>query len=197
MKTSKKTVVKGGKSRKEAILAAAASVFSRKGYGSTRIEDVAREAGLSYGLAYYYYSSKDRLFHIVTQKALDATMACYEAAQKRKGSSYSKLRFLGEQLLSARFSDEGMPHTLVLVQSLTHSGIPRPTRRLVDNKILEAQEIVMKMIRGAQAEGHAVGKDARSLAVMMNALLAGYSLMRIAYPDWPMPDIDTFLSFLA
>ena len=197
MKTKRKDASRTGRNRKEAILAAAASVFARKGYGSTRIEDVAREAGLSYGLAYYYFSSKDKLFHLVTQKALDSTMACYAAAQALKGPFRSKLRYLAEHLLMERFSEEGMPHTLVMVQASTHSGIPRATRKLVDSRIHEFEEVLAKMIRGAQAEGHAVGKDPQVLATLFSALFAGYSVMRMARPDAPTPDIDVLLSFLA
>jgi AcrR family transcriptional regulator len=183
--------------RREAILAAAAAVFARKGYGSTRIEDVAREAGLSYGLAYYYFSSKDRLFHLVTQRALDSTMACYRAAQELRGPSYAKLRYLAEQLLPARFSREGMPQTLIMVHAFTHTGIPRATRKLVASRLQESEEVLMQMIRGAQAEGYAAGKDPRSLAAMLSALLVGCAVMRMADASAPAPDVDTFLSFLA
>ncbi len=183
--------------RKEAILVAAAKVFARKGYGSMRIEDVSREAKLSYGLAYYYFSSKDKLFHQVLKNALDSTMAYYTAAQRMRGSYYAKLRSLIETLLAARFSEEGMPDTLVLVQAFTHTGIPQGTQVLVDVRMLEFENVLAKMIRGAQAEGHAIGKDPLVLATTLNALLAGFSVMRITYPDAPMPDADTFLSFLS
>jgi AcrR family transcriptional regulator len=185
------------KSRKEAILAVAAKVFARKGYGSTRIEDVAKEAKLSYGLAYYYFSSKEKLFHLVLKRALDSTVAHYTAAQRQKGPAYAKLKTLIEALLAARFSEEGMPDTLVLVQAFTHTGIPKVTRLFVDTRMLEVEDVLVKMIRGAQAEGHAVGKDPLALATTLNALLAGFSVMRITYPDAPMPDVDTFLSFLS
>jgi AcrR family transcriptional regulator len=185
------------RNRKDAILAAAAKVFARKGYGSTRIEDVAREARLSYGLAYYYFSSKDKLFHQVLKHALDSTMACYAASLRVKGSYYEKLRSLSEMLLRERFSEEGLPDTLVLVQAFTHAGIPKVTRMLVDVRMLEFENVLVKLIRGAQAEGHAVGKDPLVLATMLNAQLAGFSVMRITYPDAPLPDLDTFLSFLS
>jgi AcrR family transcriptional regulator len=198
MRTTKVHLPKtAANNRKEAILVAAAKVFARKGYGSTRIVDVAKEAKLSYGLAYYYFSSRDKLFHQVLKNALDATMAYSTAAQRMKGSSYAKLRSLTEHLFAARFSAEGMPDTLVLVQAFTHTGIPKATRMLVDARMLEFENVVVKMIRGAQAEGHAVGKDPLALATMLKALLLGFSVMRITSADASMPDVDTFLSFLS
>jgi AcrR family transcriptional regulator len=45
------------------ILAAAKRVFADKGYHATTIADIARAAGLSYGSIYWYYDSKESLFH--------------------------------------------------------------------------------------------------------------------------------------
>lgn len=49
--------------RRDDILAAAKKVFASKGYHATTIADVAREAGVAYGSIYWYFSSKDELFH--------------------------------------------------------------------------------------------------------------------------------------
>lgn len=48
--------------RRAQILAAAKSVFSSKGFHATTIADVARRCGLSYGVVYWYFASKDELF---------------------------------------------------------------------------------------------------------------------------------------
>ncbi len=50
-------------SRRQDILAAAKEVFAEKGYHATTIADIARAAGLSYGSIYWYYESKETLFH--------------------------------------------------------------------------------------------------------------------------------------
>ena len=90
-----------------------------------------------------------------------------------------------------------MSDTLVLVQAFAHTGLPKATRMLVDARMLEFENVVVKLIRGAQAEGHAVGKDPLVLATMLKGLLLGFSVMRITSADAPMPDVDTFLSFLS
>jgi AcrR family transcriptional regulator len=48
--------------RREQILAAAKQVFAEKGFHETTIADVARGAGLSYGVVYWYFDSKEELF---------------------------------------------------------------------------------------------------------------------------------------
>jgi TetR/AcrR family fatty acid metabolism transcriptional regulator len=47
------------------IIDAGLSVFCKKGYASTRMADVAREAGVSYGLVYHYFGSKRALFDTI------------------------------------------------------------------------------------------------------------------------------------
>jgi TetR/AcrR family transcriptional regulator, fatty acid metabolism regulator protein len=51
--------------RRRVILRAAVEVFSRKGYHGCRIQDVAREAGVAYGLVYHYFKNKDELLESV------------------------------------------------------------------------------------------------------------------------------------
>ena len=51
--------------RRLTILRAAVEVFARKGYHGCRIADVAREAGVAYGLVYHYFQNKDELLQTV------------------------------------------------------------------------------------------------------------------------------------
>jgi AcrR family transcriptional regulator len=44
-------------------MAAAKEVFARKGFHATTIADIAKRAGLAYGSVYWYFDSKDELFH--------------------------------------------------------------------------------------------------------------------------------------
>ena len=48
--------------RREAILAAALAEFSARGFAATRLDDVARRAGIATGTIYLYFRDKERLF---------------------------------------------------------------------------------------------------------------------------------------
>lgn len=60
--------------RKEArpaeLLSAALDIFVEKGYAATRLDDVARRAGVSKGTLYLYYDSKESLFKAVIRGGL-------------------------------------------------------------------------------------------------------------------------------
>jgi TetR/AcrR family fatty acid metabolism transcriptional regulator len=51
--------------KRRAILHAAVKVFAEKGYQGCRIADVARQAGVAYGLVYHYFRSKEELLESV------------------------------------------------------------------------------------------------------------------------------------
>jgi AcrR family transcriptional regulator len=57
--------------RREQILNAAVTVFARTGFQTARMEDVAREAGLSKGTLYLYFDSKDAIIGDLMQRLFD------------------------------------------------------------------------------------------------------------------------------
>lgn len=60
--------------REETILNAAAEVFCSRGFGDTNMVHIARKAGLSKGLLYFYYKSKDDLYMAVILQAIKRTI---------------------------------------------------------------------------------------------------------------------------
>ncbi len=50
------------------IIEAALTVFGRRGYTDTRMAEIAREAGMSYGLLYHYFSNKETLFEALVEE---------------------------------------------------------------------------------------------------------------------------------
>lgn len=53
--------------RPREITAAALAAFAEKGYAATRVDDVARRAGVSKGLLYLYFRTKEELFKAVVR----------------------------------------------------------------------------------------------------------------------------------
>lgn len=49
--------------KRRQILDAAIRVFARQGFHSTRVADIADEAGVAYGLVYHYFKSKDEVLN--------------------------------------------------------------------------------------------------------------------------------------
>lgn len=71
--------------RRLQILAAARQSFADHGYHETTMADVARQAGLSYGVVYWYFESKDELFQGLMTAEEDALRAHISAALREVG----------------------------------------------------------------------------------------------------------------
>ncbi len=64
--------------KRTAILAAALEVFAERGYADTRLEDVARKAGVAKGTIYLYVPSKEALFEQLVRAGLGSRLALAE-----------------------------------------------------------------------------------------------------------------------
>lgn len=74
--------------RPEEIIEAAANVFGEHGFARARLEDVARQAGVSKGTVYLYFDSKETLFReMVRAKIVTAVAKAEEFARTYTGSA--------------------------------------------------------------------------------------------------------------
>ena len=77
------------------LAAAALELFIEKGFSATRLDDVAKRAGVSKGTLYLYFDSKEELFKSVIQEGIVSRIAEYEAYMRAyEGSSPDLMRDL-------------------------------------------------------------------------------------------------------
>jgi TetR/AcrR family fatty acid metabolism transcriptional regulator len=77
--------------KRRAILHAAVRVFAEKGYHGCRIADVARGAGVAYGLVYHYFKNKDELLESVFAEQWTILLAALKAIQEGPGTAGEKI----------------------------------------------------------------------------------------------------------
>jgi AcrR family transcriptional regulator len=65
--------------RREAILTAALDEFSERGFAATRLDDVARRAGIAKGTIYLYFRDKESLFQELIRTMLTPLVGTIEA----------------------------------------------------------------------------------------------------------------------
>ena len=81
--------------RRLAVLAAASRTFAKQGYKGTTMEEVANNAGVSKGLVFHFFGSKQTLLRALVEDCLDqwSTLSEYRASSAEK-SSLDELRRL-------------------------------------------------------------------------------------------------------
>ncbi len=81
--------------RPQEILSAALDLFVERGFAATRLDDVAKQAGLSKGTLYLYFASKEELFKAVVRENIVPTLDAAEATVAHfEGSSADLFRLL-------------------------------------------------------------------------------------------------------
>jgi AcrR family transcriptional regulator len=86
--------------RREQIMEAALRVFAKKGYTRTSNKDIAREAGITPGLIYHYFESKDALLKAIFADRSPLRLVRSFPEQLLELPPEAFLRFLVQQMLS-------------------------------------------------------------------------------------------------
>ena len=98
--------------RPQEITAAAFEAFAEKGYAATRVEEVAKRAGVSKGLMYLYFKTKEELFKAVVKsvviRRVDQLIANVESTE------LSSEEFIRGPLLTFMQQVPGSPVAIVI-----------------------------------------------------------------------------------
>jgi len=164
--------------RREQLLNAALQVFARRGLAATQISDIAKTAGLSHGLVYHYFSSKDEIFTELVERALDSSLMLSRVAARMKGDPWEKLTWLTEKILASAEGEAGY-YFLVMVQALTFESVPSETKAQVEEKFPANLAKLVPLLAAGQAAGVVVQDDPERLAAAYFSCLQGFILMQI------------------
>ncbi|HZO33530.1 MAG TPA: TetR/AcrR family transcriptional regulator [Gaiellaceae bacterium] len=168
--------------KRERILAAAVRVFARRGFESTRMADVAREAGVAYGLPYHYFGSKDAVLQAVFREAWGRLLAAVALAEETGETAPEQLALVVRIVLRVWRDEPDLVR--LLVREVTRS--PHISDEL--DEIGRAFASLERIVRRGQAEGSFRPEaDARLAAWMLygalEEVLTGWVLGRL--PDDP------------
>jgi TetR/AcrR family transcriptional regulator, fatty acid metabolism regulator protein len=166
---SAKAATKLGRAEREAerrrtILRAAVEVFSRKGYHGCRIADVAREAGVAYGLVYHYFHNKDELLEQVFRSGWSGFLGRVQTEIARDQHVEARVRAIVHVAFEAYRRDPRGVKVLILEVGRSPAGgaVNRGTA------FVGVIEIAAQMFREAQERGElATHLEPRLCAAML------------------------------
>lgn len=78
--------------RRNVILEAALELFVLKGYSGTKISDIAEKAGMSTGLMFHYFESKEQLYIELVKIGLEGTKKALEFTRSIRLNSSDRRR---------------------------------------------------------------------------------------------------------
>src|SRR5579862_10002636 len=82
------------KDRPAEILDAALKIFAQKGFAAARMDDIAKESGVTKGTIYLYFENKEAVFKSLVRDSIGATLSEVTAnVRDYEGSAKDLLRF--------------------------------------------------------------------------------------------------------
>jgi AcrR family transcriptional regulator len=104
-----------------AILSAAETEFARYGLQGARVEAIAKSAGVTKGLIFHYFESKEHLFEVVLLSASEPLRAVLAELEASDAEPDDMLCMLVERLLLAIMA-RPLSHLMFTVESIQNSG---------------------------------------------------------------------------
>src|SRR5919109_1360111 len=105
--------------RRRQILEAAVKVFARNGFHTSRVGDIAEEAGVAYGLVYHYFKSKEELLETIFRDTWTQMLARINEVQEAGVPAPEAVRQVTALLLRTWRRDPDLVR--VLVREVTRS----------------------------------------------------------------------------
>jgi AcrR family transcriptional regulator len=160
------------------ILDAARAVFAKKGLGAT-VSDIASEAGVSQGLAYRYFPSKEAIFHTLLREMLQSARVGRLSGDQGMTPRGRLERFVSDTM---RLRREHPEFYRFLFQALSAQKLPRDIRDRLTAHSEEIRRVLRRLIVDGQASGEVSKGEPDQLVDAILACLEGLS-MRMAYSE--------------
>ena len=135
------------KEKRRQILDAAVRVFARQGYHDSRVGDIAKDAGVAYGLVYHYFDSKEAVLDAVFREAWGRLVEALAAVADADEPAPERLRKVTKLVLRTWRDDPDLVR--LLVREITRS--PHLHREIDD--IAAAFAVLERIVAEGQAEG--------------------------------------------
>jgi TetR/AcrR family fatty acid metabolism transcriptional regulator len=170
----------GAEEKRRLILDAAVRVFAHKGFHTSRVGDIAEEAGVAHGLLYHYFSSKDEVLDTIFRETWSALLAEIDEIESSEDPARAQLQRVAALLLG---SWQRHPDVIrVLVREIARS--PEVQQRIGD--LVKPIEAIQRIIARGQETGEFRSDfDARLAGIVfyggVEELLSGWVLGQL--PD--------------
>lgn len=178
------------------IKSAATKLFANNTLAKTTIADIAREAGVSTGLAYRYFGSKQEIFDAIISDAISGLKNLTSIFQNT-GDPKQILVQATQQLLT---SHEDNPESIEISMLMMQTLFPRNDENVKLKELLTVDERLIDTIATLIHKGQEIGDfksgDPHDMATFYLAQYQGVTFMAATLDDFKMPTAEMFLAFV-
>jgi AcrR family transcriptional regulator len=135
--------------RRRQILDAAIRVFARQGFHACRVSDIAREAGVAYGLVYHYFDSKEQILNELFAERWSLMLSAIDEVDGRSIPAREKLDAVAGFIIDSYRHDPELMKVIIVEVTRAANSFGRTHLP----EINQAYEMIAKIVRDAQRAG--------------------------------------------
>jgi TetR/AcrR family fatty acid metabolism transcriptional regulator len=135
--------------KRRQILDAAIRVFARQGFHSTRVSDIADEAGVAYGLVYHYFRSKDEVLNELFSERWSLLLAAIEETDGSEAAPRDKLGAVAAFIVESYRHDPELMKVIIVEVTRAANSFGRTHLP----EIRQAYESIAKIVADGQETG--------------------------------------------
>jgi AcrR family transcriptional regulator len=135
--------------KRRQILDAAVRVFARQGFHSTRVADIADQAGVAYGLVYHYFRSKEEVLNELFSERWSLLLAAIEEADQNGAQPREKLSAVAAFIIDSYRHDPELMK--VIIVEVTRAANSFGRTHLAE--IRGAYELIASIVAAGQQAG--------------------------------------------
>ncbi len=178
--------------RRAQIIESAIQVFARQGFASTRMDDVAAESGLSKGLLYWYFKSKEEIIIAIADLLFGAEFHKMQGLPIEGHTARACL----ESFLEIFIADlQGMLKVAPVIYEFYALAFRNATvRRVMQEYLGRFVAILEPVVQHGMDGGEFTPGNPRQVTVAIGAALEGTLLLWAYAPDLVQPEQQLRLS---
>lgn len=170
--------------RREQILSTALMLFATKGLSATRISDISNSAGISQGLLYHYFTSKEEIFVKLIETAFERLNGACRWLEAQPLPPEGKIEFAITGLLKLLDENpDAARYHLLIAQSAASDAIPDEAKSIIKKEYTYPYRAIAGIIAQGQEAGSIRKHDANQLALMFWSTINGLAIYRAVHED--------------
>ena len=160
---------------KEKILSAALSLFSKKGYHETSMDDIVEESGFSKGAIYGYFDSKETLFLELQKKFATINYNQLKSVIDQEPTALAKLEKAAELVFASICDVTEETCRMDLEFQVASSRLPKMRKQHKQQQLAIIKLLEDVIIEGIQTGEFRKDVDANSVAAILVSAIGGLS----------------------
>lgn len=178
--------------RRQEIIEKSIDLFVRRGYYGTTVADIAKEVGMSVGLLFHYFDSKEKLYEEIIKLGLDATKSVMSFDQSNPIEFFTDVADV--ILTSVKMFPFSAKMFLLMTQATSNDVVSEDIHKLLTQ--IDDVEKSVEIIEKGQKDGTIRQGDPLALSVAYWCSITGIMQQLAIFPQTPIPKAEWIVDIL-